>query len=279
VERQFPRWGPYAGGSGRFRPKRSVVVAAAERDAYVPQVDKEHRWLAFLASHLPLPIPELVARSVPALGFPRPWAVYRWRSGEPATRERVRDEINFATDLADFLAGLDAIDTTGGPTLGAHSFLRGGPLAALDADTRQAIDTLARELDAEAVTAVWKAALSTVWERPPVWALGYITNSNLLALNRHLCAVLDFGCSAVGDSACDLAIAWTFFGDAARDAFRSVLALDEGTWARGRRWALWKALISRADVVRSDAQTADAAHRLGWPRSSRETLNTVLANV
>lgn len=51
---------------------------------------------------------------------------------------------------------------------------------------------------------------------------------------------------AVGDPACDLAIAWTFFKDENREAFRSTLSLDEDTWARGRGWALWKALITAA---------------------------------
>jgi hypothetical protein len=93
----------------------------------------------------------------------------------------------------------------------------------------------------------------------------------------RLRAVLDFGCSAVGDPACDLAIAWTYFGDESRDAFRAELAFDAGTWARGRGWALWKALITRAHVVQVGTQTVDAAHRFGWPLSSRATLDQVLA--
>jgi len=127
---------------------------------------------------------------------------------------------------------------TGGPAAGAHSFFRGGPLAPLDADVRQAIATLAHELDPDAATAVWKAALATDWEHPPVWVHGDIANSNLLVMNGRLSAVLDFGCSAVGDPACDLAIAWTFFVDESRRAFRDALALDDGTWERGRGWAL-----------------------------------------
>ena len=50
----------------------------------------------------------------------------------------------------------------------------------------------------------------------------------------------------MGDPACDLSIAWTFLQGASRNAFRATLRLDEPTWARGRGWALWKALITRA---------------------------------
>jgi hypothetical protein len=64
----------------------------------------------------------------------------------------------------------------------------------------------------------------------------------------RLSAVIDFGCSAVGDPACDLAIAWTFLDDAARHAFRAALPLDSATWARGRAWTLWKALVVLAGL-------------------------------
>ena len=286
VAMQFPQWAhlPVAPvdldghDNTTFRLGDELSVRLPSAEDYVPQVEKEHRWLPVLAPHLPLPIPEPVARGVPAPGFPRPWSVYRWRPGEPAIAERVRDETRLATDLAGFLSALYAVDPTGGPAAGAHSFFRGGPLTTLDADVRQAITQLAHELDADAATAVWEAALATVWERPPVWVHGDIANSNLLVMNGRLSAVLDFGCSAVGDPACDLAIAWTFFVDESRRAFRGALALDDGTWARGRGWALWKALVTHVKLVRSDTYAVDAAHRFGWRLSSRGVLDEVLTN-
>ena len=181
----------------------------------------------------------------------------------PATAERVHDETRFATELAGFLAALYAIDPTDGPAAGAHSFFRGGPLDALDADARQAIAALAHEPeDAAHVPG----------------RIGDVTNSNLLVQDGRLCAVLDFGCSAVGDPACDLAIAWTYFRGESREAFGAGLAFDDGTWARGRGWALWKALITRAHVVQGGTSAVDAAGRFGWPGSSRATLGEVLAN-
>ena len=88
-----------------------------------------------------------------------------------------------------------------------------------------------------------EAALASTWQGPPVWVHGDISASNLLVQAGRLCAVLDFGQLGVGDPACDLAIAWTFFEGASRQAFREALPLDAKTWARGRGWALWKALI------------------------------------
>ena len=86
--------------------------------------------------------------------------------------------------------------------------------------------------------------MASTWTGPPVWVHGDVTASNLLVLDGRLAAVIDFGCAAVGDPACDLAIAWTFLFGESRDAFRERLPLDEGTWARARGWALWKALIT-----------------------------------
>jgi aminoglycoside phosphotransferase (APT) family kinase protein len=286
VAMQFPQWAHLpvtpvdldGHDNTTFRLGDELSVRLPSDDAYVPQVDKEHRWLPILALQLPLPIPEPLARGAPVPSFPRPWSVYRWRAGEIATAEHVGDDVQFAADLAGFLTALYTIDAIGGPRAGAHSFFRGSRLAVLDADARQAIAVLADELDVEAATAVWEAALATIWERPPVWVHGDVTNSNLLVQDGRLSAVLDFGCSAVGDPACDLAITWTYFHGDSREAFRHGLALDEGTWARGRGWALWKALITRARVVPSDGESGDPARRFGWRWSSRGVLDEVLAN-
>ena len=49
-------------------------------------------------------------------------------------------------------------------------------------------------------------------------------------------------------SACDLAIAWTFFRGESREMFKSIFGsdIDESIWNRGRGWTLWKVLITLA---------------------------------
>jgi aminoglycoside phosphotransferase (APT) family kinase protein len=134
VAAQFPQWAHLpvmpveldGWDNTTFRLGEDLSVRLPRADGYVPQVNKEHRWLPTLAPQLPLPIPAPLAKGVPALGFPRPWSVYRWLSGEHATVERVGDLEAFATDLGEFLAALYAIDPAGGPAAGEHSFWRGG---------------------------------------------------------------------------------------------------------------------------------------------------------
>jgi aminoglycoside phosphotransferase (APT) family kinase protein len=237
--------------------------------AYALQVAKEHQWLPRLAPLLPLPIPVPLALGSPADGYPWPWSVYRWLDGEPATLERIVDLREFATALAQFLIALQRIDAADGPPPGRHNFFRGGPLAIYDGETRQAIATLGDQIDAGAVAAVWQAALASAWHGAPVWVHGDVSAGNLLIKGGRLSAVIDFGSSAVGDPACDLAIAWTLLEGESRDAFRAALPLDRTTWARGRGWTLWKGLITLVEHL--DANPSDAA-------KARRVIDEVLAD-
>jgi len=83
----------------------------------------------------------------------------------------------------------------------------------------------------------------------------------LLVRTGRLSAVVDFGCSGVGDPACDLTIAWTLFSGESREAFCAALPVDDGTWARGRGWALWKGLITLAEQENTNPLEAGKARR------------------
>ena len=224
-------------------------------EAYAPQVEKEHLWLPRLASELPLSIPVPLTIGEPADGYPFNWSIYRWLDGDTATPERIANLCDFATSLAQFLIALQRIDPAGGPAPGSHNFFRGEPLAAYDTETRQANLALRGKIDARAVTDVWEAALATEWRQPPAWIHGDVSLGNLVVQQGRLSSVIDFGQLAVGDPACDLALAWTLFEGDSREAFRSTLALalDAGTWARGRGWTLWKALIVAAGLTETNA--------------------------
>jgi aminoglycoside phosphotransferase (APT) family kinase protein len=205
------------------------------------QVEREHRWLPRLAPHLPLAIPTQLAMGIPGEGYPWSWAVYQWLEGDNATHEHIADLDRAATDLAQFIAALQRIDTTGGPREGRS---RGVPLAVRDGPTRDAIAALHGVLDTGEVTSLWEQSLrAPVWPGPEVWLHGDLNEGNLLARDGCLSAVIDFGTMAVGDPACDLMVAWTLLTAETRTLFRAALPFDEATWARGRGWALSWALI------------------------------------
>jgi aminoglycoside phosphotransferase (APT) family kinase protein len=191
-----------------FRVGDDLSARLPSADAYVLQIEKEHRWLPRLAPELPLPIPTPVALGAPSEEFPRPWSLYRWLPGRHAALDRIVDTVRMADDLGGFLHALYRVEPDG-PPWGAHSFNRGGPLDRWDAQVRAAVSALRSRISETQVTALWERCLAQEPAGPPVWVHGDVAATNLLVVDDRLSAVIDFGCCAVGDPACDMTIAWT----------------------------------------------------------------------
>ena len=250
---QFPQWAhlpiepvrPFGTDNANYRLGNDMVVRLPRQERTSRTLEKERHWLPRLAPLLPLAVPVPLAAGMPGEGYPFTWSVYTWLRGENATRERISDRGQLATDLAEFIAALQRIATTDGPPPGEHNFFRGEPLARRDAATRTAIASLGSQIDVDAVSAAWEEALrSPEWQRAPVWVHGDLDARNLLVANGRLSAVIDFGGLGVGDPACDVMVVWKVLTADTRHIFRTALAVDEATWARSRGWALSQALIA-----------------------------------
>jgi len=266
---QLPQWAdlpitpvmPGGWDHRSFRLGDDLIVRLPSAAAYAAQVEKEHRWLPVLAPRLPLTIPEPVALGEPGQGYPWHWAVRRWIEGDAATQAGVNDHSRFAQGIGSFLAAMHRIDSLDGPTPGPGNFFRGGRLATYDGEARQGIRALEDKIDASAALRAWEGALATEWPRKPVWIHGDMSAGNLLLRDGRLGAVIDFGLMAVGDPACDLAIAWSFLTAETRPVLRSALQIDGATWERGRGWALWKASIVAAGIARTNSVEQAQARR------------------
>ncbi len=264
VRAQFPRWAHLPvtpvevdGWDNRtYRLGAHLTVRLPTHQRYAAAVDKEDRWLPVLAPQLPVPVPVALARGVPGEGYPHNWSIRRWLDGDTASLDRIGDLPGFAVSLAQFIRALQRIDATGAPRAGAHSFHRGAPLEHYDHETRHALAALRGRIDTGEASQVWDAALAATWDGPPVWFHGDIASGNLLVRDAKLAAVIDFGTSGVGDPACDLVIAWTFFSGQSRETFRRAVDQRPAIWARARGWALWKALICLAAEIDTDAPSA-----------------------
>jgi aminoglycoside phosphotransferase (APT) family kinase protein len=260
---QFPAWQDLPvrmvepGGNDHriFRLGERLSVRLPSAPGYVPQVVKEQTWLPRLGPLLPLPVPAVHGVGCPSPHFAAPWSVYGWLAGEPASAASVGDPVRLAEDLAAFLVALRAIDPTGGPGFGLHSAYRGGPLDHWNDEMRDLLHRVhPRERDRAA--GLWRDALAAPFNGSPCWFHGDVSTNNLLVRDGALAAVLDFGCSGVGDPACDTVLLWTRLHGRAGEAYREGLALDEATWARGRGWALWKALIMITNKPPGQAELA-----------------------
>ncbi|QFU92671.1 aminoglycoside phosphotransferase family protein [Amycolatopsis sp. YIM 10] len=261
VAAQFPEWRHLEvtpvevdGWDNRtYRLGDTMSARLPTAEVYVAAVDKENEWLPRLAPELPVAVPAILGRGEPGEGYPFPWSIRGWLPGETAAPERIHDLPAFAVSVAEFIRALQRCDTTGGPLAGAHCFYRGTPPAHYDGETRRCLSILDGQVDTAAAARVWAAALEARYDGPPLWFHGDLAFGNLLVEHGKLTAVIDFGTAGVGDPACELVLAWTMLDDRSRAAFREAVGQDEGTWARARGWALWKALLTLSqDTTRAD---------------------------
>ncbi len=227
-----------------YRLGDDMVVRLPRIHGALGEAELERTWLPRLGPSLPLAVPEPLAAGEPGAGYPWPWSVYRWLEGREAGPDTLALPAA-AADLADFGRALRAVDGTGGPQPGDRNNWRGASLDVRDASYREALAQLAGDLDVAAAERVWDEALAAgPWIGPPVWVHGDLMPANLLAVDGRLTAVIDWGCLAVGDPACDFYPAWGLLDDVGRAALRERAGLDEATWVRGRGFALSQAVIA-----------------------------------
>jgi aminoglycoside phosphotransferase (APT) family kinase protein len=267
---QFPQWAGLtlrrwpSGGTvnAMYRLGDDMVARLPLVEGGAKDVSMEQEWLPRLAPRLPTRIPEVLGAGQPAEGYPWPWSVYRWLAGDHPEEGALSEPVRLAEDLAEFVAAMRSITLPGAPK--AH---RGGPVASLDAETQAAIEELRgipqERVDCDAAAAVWEEALQAPgWDGPPVWLHADLMPGNLLLRGGRLASVIDFGCTGVGDPACDLFPAWNLLPDDAREVFREALAVDDATWIRGRGRTLSQALLALPHYRRTNPAMAHNARHV-----------------
>jgi aminoglycoside phosphotransferase (APT) family kinase protein len=167
LKAQLPVWGDlpivaiFSTGTDNaiFRVGDNLVARLPSVEWAAAQPAREHHWLSFLASSLPLQIPIPIALGVPGAGYPYHWSVHSWSPGKSATRADL-DNPGAAEHLADFLSAMIAINASGGPESGAENSQRGVPLTERDASVRRALEELHEEPGITSAAAVWDDAIS-----------------------------------------------------------------------------------------------------------------------
>ena len=234
-----------------FRLGDDLLVRVPRQPGGTETIEKEQRWLPYVAPHLPVPVPEVVAVGEPGFGYPEKWSVVRFLRGErpvvPSAGEAPRH--GFAADLAAVVGALRSLDlppeTAGDPAL---AWYRGRPLATMDdamqeylRDSRHLVGHPDLTVDLEEVASAWARVLrmpEAHREVEPRWYHGDLNAENLLVRAGRLVAVLDFGGLSVGDPTIDVAVAWQLLDRAARSTFLEALGVDEVTWRLACGWVL-----------------------------------------
>jgi aminoglycoside phosphotransferase (APT) family kinase protein len=122
VKAQFPKYKELkikpvekSGHDNRtFHLGDDMTIRMPSDSCYVPQVEKESRWLPYLAENLSLPITTTIEKGIPTSYYPYPWSINKWIDGETLNTHNV-DLKQFAIYLAKFLKELHSIDCSGGP--------------------------------------------------------------------------------------------------------------------------------------------------------------------
>ncbi len=269
IEPQFPEFIEkeiVAYGNGwdntAFLVDRRVLFRFPRRSSAVALMERELRMLPRLAPcvPLPIPVPQYIGRAGPLYGWP--FGGYLRLPGRTLC-EAAPDEIDFARvagSLGDFLRALHAIgvDALGGSLIGDEI----GRL-----DPQRCLPKARRRLHA-IVSAGWLdtalAARFVAWLRqnPPrpierhaqrVVHGDLYARHLLIADDRTLCGVIDWGDAHAGDVAVDLAVAHLALPLWSQPAFRAAYgAIDEATWNAARYRALYHALLELDYGIRAD---------------------------
>jgi aminoglycoside phosphotransferase (APT) family kinase protein len=218
-----------------------------------------------LAAATRFPVPEPAALGEPGPGYPLPWSVQTWLSGRTGDEESPSHVATFAADLAEFIAGVRAIDTRGRTFPGRG---RGGDLKKHDGW----INTCLREseglLDVKRLAELWAAFRELPREAPDVMSHGDLTPGNVLVAGGHLAGVIDVGSFRAADPALDLISAWNLLEAGPREVLRDALGRGDLDWERSKAWAFQQAI----GLVWYYADTNPVMSRLG-----RTTLDRILA--
>ncbi len=242
LETQFPQWVDLpifllsAGGTENvlYRLGDTFLVRLPRIDWAVAPLEKDIKWLPFVAPHLPIKIPELLTRGVPSEAYPFPWGIYAWLEGQDLFNAPLENQEALALDLVNLIQALQRIPIPANPPPA-----RGKPFADEDAGVRENLALLPAKFQPDVLEQIWqKVLLAPAWKGTPVWSHGDLHGANLLCHQGRLSAVLDFGALGVGDPIFDYASAWMLLDQPARGIFRDALELDDATWLRSAGVAL-----------------------------------------
>jgi aminoglycoside phosphotransferase (APT) family kinase protein len=252
VDEQFPRWRELnikaveSPGTinaifrigdqlaARF-PLRLGDAAAVRR-----RLESEAAAARELAGRTRFATPEPVAIGEPGAGYPLPWAVQTWLSGDTASDVDPGASVPFAHDMAEFIAGVRTIDTRGRTFSGKG---RGGDLRSHDEWMQTCFERSEHLLNVPRLRRLWEAMRAL-----PRGTAGDVMShcdlipGNVLVSGGRLAGVLDVGDLGPADPALDLVAAWHLLEAGPRQALRDDLRCDDLEWERGQAWAFQQAM-------------------------------------
>lgn len=265
LSNQFPKFAnlplrlifPQGTDNVMYQLGNDMIVRMPRIDSAANSLMKEKRWLPTLASRLPINIPNVIGVGNPDEIYPYPWIVGNFIEGKHLSNENKLDLNQAAIDLGNFVLSMQRVSTKDAPFCS-----RGKPLSTRDKDIREAIALIEDIYDIKLLTEIWEYFLQLPnWSKNPTWIHGDLHADNLLAENRKITAIVDFGMAGIGDPAVDLMVAWTLLNKEARKIFKDIVKPDQDTWERGKAWA-FNFIVAYPYYKKSNPRFAQAAKKI-----------------
>ena len=242
VARQFPQWRDLPVRAVRTQGTVNALFRLGDdlvaRLPLVPADDARGRLEAEAAAAAELhgrtrfATPEPVAIGEPGPGYPLPWSVQTWLPGTVATPDGQSEA--FAHDMAEFIAGVRAIETRGRSFDGDN---RGGHLPDHDAWMETCLRNSEGLLDVPPLRRLWAAFRELPREGGDVMTHGDLIPGNVLVDAGRLAGVIDVGGLGAADPALDLVATWHLLDHDRRTVVRTRLGVSRDEWLRGAAWA------------------------------------------
>jgi aminoglycoside phosphotransferase (APT) family kinase protein len=211
----------------------------ADVDATRSELQAEAAAAGELFGRTPFATPEPIAVGEPGAGYPLPWSIQTWIPGSTATVTDPGTSVDFAADLATFIAAVRSIDTRGRTFAGSG---RGGDLQHADAWMAECFDNSETLFDVPRLRRLWAELRELPRGAADVMTHGDLIPGNVLVADGHLAGVLDVGGFGPADPALDLVAGWHLLEAEPRRVFRGQLGSDDLEWERGKAWAFEQAL-------------------------------------
>lgn len=219
-----------------YRIGEGLALRIPRREAAVPLLRNEQRWLPMLAPRLGVQVPMPLRIGEPSALFPWPWSVVGWIPGQTADRDPL------APSAAPRLARVFRALHQPAPADAPENALRGVPLrerAEVLHDRLRLLQDL-REPERTALREFWNEGAQAPIATTSVWLHGDLHPRNVLVQEGELAGIIDWGDMTGGDPATDLAAAWTLFDSTeARTAFLRDYAASPTEVVRARAWAVF----------------------------------------
>ena len=243
-----------------FRLGDELALRLPRRASAAQLLLNEQTWLPRLRAQLPLPIPASVRTGHAEDGFPWPWSVTPWMSGE--TADLTLPDARQGERLAAFFTALHCPAPADAPL----NPVRGVPLASRLEVFQSRYARLAGKTDRldAGIMAIWADALVAPDDAAPTWIHGDLHPRNVLVEEGRLSAIIDWGDMAQGDRASDLASVWMLLPDrsAREDAIAGCPEVSQATWQRARGWAVLYGVMLLDAGLADDPRMVTIAERI-----------------